>query len=174
MKDNHAIQVNVVLVILILLGISTRFFLHIPNFTAIGAIALFSGAYFSRKTWAFLVPLSLLFITDLFLGLHKTLPFVYASFVMIILMGRLISRRKNWKSVMLASLSGSFLFYLITNFGVWIMGMGLSPDLAGVYRDGIPFFRNMIAGDLFFNAVLFGSAYLIFEKFRLFQPADVR
>ena len=75
-------------------------------------------------------------------------------------------------NIIIGSLSGSVLFYLITNFGVWISGMGLTPNLLGVYIEGIPFFRNMVIGDMVFNAVFFTSAYLIFEKTRVLATVN--
>ena len=55
----------------ILLGISTRFLPHLPNFTAIGAIAIFSGRYLpNRFAWA--LPISIMFLSDIFIG-HSSL-----------------------------------------------------------------------------------------------------
>ena len=73
MKLTKKQATNLIVSMLVILGIASRFFIDIPNFTAIGAIALFSGAYFTNRKTALLFPLSLLFITDLFLGLHGTL-----------------------------------------------------------------------------------------------------
>jgi len=165
---NKDLRINLIIasfiVIGIVIGFITRLFVGIPNFTAMGAIALFGGAYLSNKKLAIIIPLMVLFITDLFIGLHNTMIFVYIPFTLIILMG--IYLRKNKKPILIfgASILGSVLFYLISNLGVWITGMGYSPILTQVYIDGIPFFRNMLAGDLAFNAVFFTSAYFIFEK----------
>ncbi len=174
MKTKNELRFNLVILLLIVAGISTRFFLNIPNFTAIGAIALFSGAYFSNKKLAFIMPLSILFISDLFIGFHKTMAFVYISFVLILSIGLMLRNNKNAWNVLFGSLAGSVLFFMITNFGVWFTGMGISPDLIGVYRDGIPFFRYTLAGDLVFNAVLFTVAHIIFEKSRILSWANER
>lgn len=162
--EKPSVKTNLILFLLIVLGISTRFFIHIPNFTAIGAIALFSGAWFSNKKLAIVLPFLLLFITDAIIGFHNTMPFVYFSFLLIILIGFYLRTRKNPVLIFAGSLAGSILFYLITNFGVWMMGMGLSENILRVYIDGIPFFRNTLAGDLCFNTFLFSSAYLLFKK----------
>ena len=37
---------------------------HPPNFTPIGAMALFSGAYLGRRGLAFVAPLAALFVSD--------------------------------------------------------------------------------------------------------------
>jgi len=172
MFKGNQLKVNLLIAGLILAGISTRFFLNIPNFTAIGAIALFSGAYFTNKRLSIIFPLVILLISDIFLGFHNTMPFVYFSFLLIILLGHLLRNRKKYYYIFGLSIAGSIIFYIISNFGVWLTGMGLSNNIVQVYIDGIPFFRNMIAGDLVFNSVLFGSAYLVFEKFSLFASVN--
>jgi hypothetical protein len=169
MKSKQALVANLIILGLIILGMLSRFLINIPNVSAIGAIALFSGAYFSNKKLAIALPISILFLSDLVLGLHSTMIFVYASVILIIMMGFLLRNKKSILRIITGSLIGSVLFYLITNFGVWMTGMGISPTLAGVYADGIPFFRNMLIGDLLFNGILFGSAYLIFEKAKVLQ-----
>lgn len=171
------IKVNLYLTLLVLgvfmLGISTRFVSSIPNVTAIGAIALASGAFFSNRKYALLLPLLILFISDAILGFHVTMPFVYASILLISVLGFSLRKKKHPLAIAGLSISGSLLFYLITNFGVWLTGMGLSSTLSGVYIDGLPFLRNMALGDLAFNAVLFGIAYLIAEKNLQTSPQDV-
>jgi len=168
------VRINLVVLFLIIIGISTRFFffIKIPNFTAIGAIALFSGAYFSNKRIAFVLPLAILLLTDIFLGFHKTMLFVYVPFIFTILIG--FALRQNTKPILIlaGSLAGSVIFFLISNFGVWVTGMGISPTLSGVYIDGIPFFRYTIASDLMFNALFFSSAFFLFEKTSLVKTVN--
>lgn len=174
MTENNSKKLNLILLIMIIAGISTRFFIHVPNFTAIGAIALFSGAWFTSKRLAFIFPLSIMLISDAIIGFHTTMPFVYLSFILIIFIGLYLRNHKNPLYILGGSFAGSVLFYLITNFGVWMTGMGLSDNLIQVYIDGLPFFRNMIAGDLTFNAILFGSAYLLFKKMSIFPVINDR
>ncbi len=172
MTTNTELKRNLIILAIIVIGIASRFIFKIPNFTAIGAIALFGGAYFKNKKLAFILPISILFISDLIIGLHNTMIFVYASFVLLIFIGTYLKHNKKPIFILGASLAGSVLFFLITNFGVWITGMGLTPSLIGVYIDGIPFFRSTIAGDLMFNAVFFTSAYLIFEKTKVLSTVN--
>lgn len=176
-KDN--LKINVLLAVLVTIGIATRFLSHTfdnypPNFTAIGAIALFSGAYFKNRKLAYVLPLAILFLSDLLLGLHSTMIFVYLSFAFMIYIGSRIQKDKSVLKIAGSSILGSLVFFLITNFGVWATGMGLHTNLSLVLIDGIPFFRNMLVGDLFFNAIFFGAAYFIFEKSGLFATANER
>ena len=159
---------------IILLAVVTRLIPHAPNFAPIGGLALFSGANFKNKT-ALLIPLSAMFISDIFLGFHKTVPFVYLSFIIIALIGGLIKTNK-WQSLLKASLISSVLFFLITNFGVWATGSMYQKNLSGLiqsYVMGLPFFRNTIISDLFYSfSFFYGYRFLsnfVFKKLELLK-----
>ena len=94
----------------------TRFIPHLPNFTAVGAMALFGGAYFANKKVAFAVPLIAMFITDLFLGFHSTIIAVYLAFALIVVIGMTMVQKKNVSNVLIASIVASVSFFVITNF----------------------------------------------------------
>ena len=137
----------------------SRLFPHIPNFTPIAAMALFGGVYFSDKKLSFIIPLLSMFISDFFLGFHSTMIYVYLGFIMTSLIGIMI-KKVSFLSVTAGSILSSILFFLITNFGVWVgSGTGLA-GLSNTYILGIPFFGPTLVGDLFFNSILFGSFYL--------------
>ena len=141
---------------IILLAVVARLIPHAPNFAPIGGLALFSGANFKNKI-ALLIPLSAMFISDIFLGFHKTVPYVYVSFIIIALIGGLIKNNK-WQSLALASLTSSVLFFLITNLGVWATGTMYVKNLDGLlqsYAMGLPFFRNTVLSDLFYSFSFF-------------------
>jgi len=143
-------------VVIILLAVIARLIPHAPNFAPIGGLALFSGANFKKKS-ALLIPLAAMFLSDIFLGFHKTIPYVYASFIIIALIGGLIKSNK-WQSLLKASLVSSVLFFLITNFGVWATGTMYQKNLSGLiqsYGFGIPFFRNTLISDLFYTFSFF-------------------
>ena len=141
---------------IILLAVVARLVPHAPNFSPIGGLALFSGANFKNK-FSFLIPILAMLISDIFLGFHKTIPYVYVSFIIIALIGGLIKNNK-WQSILKASLISSVLFFLITNFGVWVTGTMYQKNLAGLmqsYVFGIPFFRNTLISDLFYTFSFF-------------------
>lgn len=155
--------------LVILLAVIARLIPHAPNFAPIGGLALFSGSHFKKKI-ALLIPLTAMFVSDIFLGFHKTIPHVYVSFIIIALIGRLINKNK-WQSLALASLTSSVLFFLITNFGVWATGTMYQKTLSGLsqsYVMGLPFFRNTIISDLFYSfSFFYGYRFLsnfIFKK----------
>ncbi|HSD63865.1 MAG TPA: DUF6580 family putative transport protein [Ignavibacteriaceae bacterium] len=145
----------------------TRLMPHLPNFTAIGAMALFGGAYFTNKKLAFVVPLTAMFLTDLILGYHSTIIAVYISFALIVAIGMMI-KKKNVRSIAAASLAAAVLFFLITNFAFWTTGV-LYPvtgtGLLACYTAGLPFFGYNLVGNLFYTGVMFGLFELAKQKY---------
>ena len=139
----------------------------IPNISPIAAMALFAGAQFSDKKLAFLIPLLALLLSDLMLGFHNTMLFVYGAFALTVLIGIKISHKQNVFSITLSAIAASMLFFLITNAGVWLVYDTYAPGLGGLaesYMAGIPFYRQTLVGDLFFTAILFGGYHLISHK----------
>ena len=151
---------------LILIGIFSRLLPHPPNFTAIAAVALFAGAHFRNRILALALPMVAMFVSDLIIGLHSTLVPVYIAFIITVGIGILISENKNPVNIIAGALSGSVLFFIITNFATWMVGTMYEKSLSGLllcYTAAIPFFQNTLAGDLFFTGLLFGS-YFFVEK----------
>lgn len=150
---------------IIILAVLSRFLPFPPNVAPVAAIALFGGAYFSNKGLALLLPVGIMLLSDLFIGLHSTLLFVYASFALIMLVGYyFLGDKLSPMRLLGASLSGSVLFYLITNFGVWLVSpyYPLTPEgLLSSYTMAIPFFHYTLLGDLAYSSALFGSYALL-------------
>jgi len=141
---------------------------HPPNFAPITAIALFGGAYYSKKTFAYLIPLSAMFVTDLILGFHSTMWAVYLSFIFIVALGMIMIKKKNVKNIVLASLISSVLFFVLTNIAVWFSGILYPLNIAGLgacFTAAIPFFQNTLIGDLVFTGAMFGIYELVKVKF---------
>ena len=151
------INKSVFVVSLIFFAILSRFLPHPPNFTPITAIALLSTKGFINRWVAFLIPIVSLFISDLFLGLHTTIPFVYGSFILIALLGRYV-KKINIFSVLLSS----SIFFLVTNLGVWLLHYPLSAEgLFQCYILALPFFLNTVIGDLVYGASLIYPFYVL-------------
>ncbi|HAH58166.1 MAG TPA: hypothetical protein DCL86_08470 [Bacteroidales bacterium] len=142
---------------------------HWPNFTPVAAMALFAGATINRKWLAFMLPLAALFLSDLVLGFHSTIIFVYGAMILTVLIGSLLSKKLKTGNIAIATVSSSILFFLVTNFGAWMSGMlPYTRDFSGLmqaYIAGIPFFNTALAGDLFYSGVLFGSFILARKRF---------
>ncbi len=147
---------------------------HPPNFESIGAIALFGGAYFDDKRWAFVLPLAALLLSDAVIGFHAQMPIVYGTFALVVWLGFFLRERRTALKITGAALAASTLFFVITNFGVWAFD-GLYPrtfeGLVVCYVAAIPFFGNTLAGTLFYTAVLFGGFALAERRITVFAPA---
>ena len=148
---------NFFLISIILFAIFSRFIPHPPNFTPITAIALLSSKGFTNRWIIFLIPIISLFISDLFLGLHDLIPFVYCAFILITLLG--ISAKKISIGIVLMS---STIFFFISNFGVWFYNYPLTLNgLISCYTLAIPFFLNTILGDLAYCAIMIYPYYAL-------------
>lgn len=152
----------VTLVGMTLAAAATRLLPHPPNLTPIAAMALFGGAHFASPLAAVAVPLSAMVLSDLLLGfgLHPVMPFVYGSFAFTVCLGRWLRARRSPLAIALAAVSGSLVFFVVTNLGVWLVGDLYPRTLDGLgtcYVAAIPFFRNTLAGDAFYAVVLFGG-----------------
>jgi hypothetical protein len=152
---------------LIVIAAALRIAPHPWNFTPIGAMALFSGAILKDRRLAFLFPLLALFAGDIFIGFHKLIPVVYASFLINVAIGLWLRDRRTVTRISLATLLGAIQFFLVTNFAVWQF-LGGYPHTAGglmaCYIAGVPFFWNTIAGDAVYAVLLFGS-FTFAERF---------
>ena len=146
--------------LLIPLGAIARILPHLPNFTPIGAIALFGASQGNRRT-ALIAPLAALALSDIFIGGHATLPYVYASFALIALLGMVVFRNGvTVPRAVGASLASSVILFAISNFGVWASGTMYAPTFDGLvtcYAMALPYLRNTMLGDLFYTGVLFGG-----------------
>ncbi len=165
-----------VLCVMIAAAAFTRLIPHLPNFTAIGAMALFGGAYFSNKKLAFAVSLIAMFLTDLILGFHSTILAVYFAFALIVVMGMTMIRKKKASNIILASLAAAVSFYLITNFAFWSTDTLYPVTSAGLikcYIVALPFFGYNLLGNLFYTGVMFGIFEFAKSKFPLLVPAEV-
>lgn len=162
----------------IVLAAGLRIAPHPWNFTPLGAMALFSGAFIRDRRLAFLFPLLALFAGDIFVGFHKLMPIVYVSFLLSVAIGFWLRNRRSVARVGAATLFGAIQFFLITNFAVWAFGLSYPRTSAGLlscYVAGIPFFWNTLAGDVFYVSLLFGGFALaerIFPALR--EPARQR
>lgn len=140
---------------------------HPPNFTPIGAMALFSGAYLGRKWLALAAPLGALLLSDLALGFYEGMWIQYLAVAFVAVLGwTILSKRRGAVRVGLAAIAGSLIFFVLSNFGVWAvsdMYPHTAAGLAACFTAAIPFYQNSLAGDLFYAALLFGG-FTVLEK----------
>ncbi len=180
---------------LIILAMATRFLFLIdgssvlPNFSAVGAVAIVGAIYF-RGIYRFIVPFLILWLSDLILnnGFYSQYydgfqlfgdSFVYLGFLAIAAVAYLIMKKSSWTGLVITGLTGAVAFYLITNLGVWITSGMYTKDLSGLlasYEAGIPFFRNTLLGNLFYSFILVGlfefgiAKWMNLEEHKAFAP----
>jgi hypothetical protein len=144
---------------------------HWWNIAPVGAMALLGGMYLGRR-YALWVPLAVLAVSDVLLNVWMGYPmfywpraFDYGAFLLIGLLG-LWARDGKLGSKISAVIATPFLFFLISNFAVWLFGMNLAnepyaktlPGLIDCYAAGLPFLRGTILGDWGFMASFAVSA----------------
>ena len=169
----------IVIISAILLAAITRLIPHPPNFAPITAMALFGAATLRDRRLALLTPLLALFVSDLCLeavyklglrgtgGLYSGMWIQYGTVLLIAVMGFALRNHRTLLPIAGATLAGSIIFFLVTNFGVWASGnlyARSSQGLLDCYTAGIPFFRNTLLGDVMYSTVLFG-AFALAERY---------
>jgi len=173
---------NSFLIFVIVVAAATRFmnlgsFSSWTNFTPLGAMAMFGGAYFSDKIKAYAVPLLTLFLSDLLLNYifyQKVVLFyegafwVYLSFVLMVFVGTFL-KKVNTVNVILASLATVFIHWIVSDIGVVLMAGSIYPKTFGGYLTAliaaIPFERNLLVSNLVYGFLMFGSFELAKTKF---------
>ncbi|MEK7189533.1 MAG: DUF6580 family putative transport protein [Patescibacteria group bacterium] len=145
---------------LVLLAIAARFLPHPANFTPIAAVALFSGVYLNKRL-SILLPITAMFLSDLLIGFYSApiMISVYASFAVSGFLGWWLAKHRGVVTTFGTAIASSTIFFLITNWAVWQFGVIYPATGAGLmesYIAAIPFWRNMLLGDVFYVAILFG------------------
>lgn len=177
------VRLGLLLAFILIMGLlrvllATKALTPISNFTPIGAMALFGGAYFASKWKAYLFPLLSLFAGDILLMnlyysefsnglLYQGWYWVYGAFALIVFLGQRIIQKVSFKNVALAAILGALLHWILVDGSVWLSGgvdirtmQPLSRDWAGLmqsYIQGIPFMRNMLISNLVYSGVFFGA-----------------
>lgn len=182
-KNKLNFHFGIPLIIIAVVALS-RLIPHPWNFSPLGGMALFGAAYFAKKHWAIVVPLVAFWLSSLVLDntvyahYHEgfvliTEPFVYLSIALIVGLGWLLLKKVKPSNLLVASLSASTVFFVVSNFGSWLTLAIYPKTLSGLvacYAAGLPFFGGTIMGDLFYVTVLFGSYELIKRKYYKASP----
>jgi hypothetical protein len=147
---------------LIIIGIVLRIAPHAPNFTPVAAIALFSGIYLNKK-YAFLIPLALMVLSDMFVGMHNVVIFTWGGFLLTTLIGAWVKKHKGLLPILSGSLASSLVFYIVSNFGVWLMGWypKTLKGLIDCYIMGLPFIRNFVFATILYTFIFVGIYELV-------------
>jgi hypothetical protein len=173
-----------IILAIIIIGFASRFIAvlagdsWLANFSAIGALALFSGTYLSGfSRW--LIPLITMWLSDLILNnvfysqyfegfSYFGVPSVYLSFGAIILFAVWYMKNATWTKVFIGCIAAAIGFFIITNVGVWMNALSpYSKDFAGLitcFEMALPFFRNTLLSNLIYGGIFFGAYELIAHR----------
>lgn len=173
---------------IIIFAALTRLLPHAYNFTPIGAIALFGAAYFTKKKWALIIPLAAIWMSDLLLNnivysefytgftfFTSGFLYIYGSIALIVVLGYYLLKKITFGRVLGGALGASVIFFIVSNFGVWISGSMYPLTFEGLiacYTAAIPFFHYTIAGNVVYSALLFGAYEWMKATYPVLQPAE--
>jgi hypothetical protein len=148
------------ILIVSLIIIAARLIPHVPNFSPLAAVILFSTMLAKDKKYL-IMPFVALLVSDFFLGFYHLgiMLSVYGSFTLILLLGYWVKKYKNITNLITATLGAGLLFFLVTNFAVWYFGTWYAHDFSGLmlsYMMAIPFFKQTILSNLLYTGLLFG------------------
>lgn len=156
---------NLTVILILLAAVFSRLIPHPPNVTAVTALALLGGAYILPRSLAVFIPVLALLISDLALGFHSTMFFVYAATGMIALVATGTLRKSlSWSRILVGSVSASLFFFAVTNFGVWLVDSLYPQTAAGLVQCfvmALPFLGNQVVGDLLYVTALFGILEIV-------------
>lgn len=156
---------------LVLVPVAARLVPYWFHFMPLTAVAIFSGAWFADWRLKLGIPLAARVVSDLALGFQMAQPsevlFVYGCLVVSVLLGWMVRRRRaTVLAPMVAGLTSAVVFFLVSNFGVWLASTPAlgpyyyPPTLAGLakcYEMAWPFFRATLIGDVVYTGVLFAA-----------------
>lgn len=147
------------------IGIAGRLMPHYPNATPITALALAGKRYLGRR-WSLILPIAAMLASDFIIGFYnwRVMASVYGSFLLVGLLSWCLKKNSGPIALGIVVLGSSLLFFLVTNFAVWLFSPWYAKSLAGLlycYALGIPFLRNMVVGDLLYTSALLGAGKLI-------------
>ena len=141
---------------LILILASSRFIPHPHNFTPILAVGIFAGFYFKQFFLSSFVVILSMFLGDLYFGFHNTMFFTYIALVTSVGLG-LFMKKFKFAEILFAGLASSVCFFIITNFGVWLVSGIYENNLLGLFQSyvmAIPFFHNTLISTLLYLGIL--------------------
>lgn len=156
------------IILLITITALTRFIPHLPNFSPLVAVALFSGVYL-KKRFSFLVPLAIFVVSDAVIGMHDAVAITWLSILIIYFLGYYVRNHKTVTHILSFTFLSSCIFFLLTNFGVWLFGWypHTPAGLADCFIRAIPFFRTSLVADFVYVGLLFGVYELLVARRKL-------
>ncbi|MBT5953423.1 hypothetical protein HOG98_01760 [bacterium] len=137
---------------------------HPPNFTPLLAMTIFCAVSVEDKKWALLMPLIAMGISDIALGWHPSMVFVYGAIIIIGALSIFLCKSQKISSISMTTLISPLIFYGVTNFGVWAVTSMYSKTVLGLYMSyiaGLPFLKVSMNSTIFFSCLLFVPFFIV-------------
>ena len=153
---------------LILILAFARLIPHPPNFTPIIAVAIMSSYFFRNILLSCTVIIISMLLADIFIGFYKNIFFVYLSLLLITYIFSHINRKIKLKNLFIFGLLGSIIFFILSNFGVWILSEMYEKNLNGLincYLLAVPFFINTLLSTIIFSYTAFLTKCFYYKEF---------
>jgi len=166
MLNKNIIYFGLIMIVVSLL----RFVPHPPNMTPVIAVSILAVTWFKRPVFQFGFPLLIMLLTDMVIGFHSLMPVVYLAIMCAGLTGFILKKRSSFSTILGSGLVSSIIFFVMTNFGVWVLSSMYPKTVLGLmscYVAAIPFFHNTVIATV---GVLFGVFGLNYAVKRWFQP----
>lgn len=150
-------------------------FKEIANFSGVGAIALFGGAYFKSSFKAFGFPLMILLVSDIFIAKTSGYGFFYGgwywtyiAFTLMALTGKLLLKKVTVQSFAFSTLVMVLVHWIVADISAMYIPGLYAPTLAGYWLclvNAIPYELNFLYGSVIYGAAMFGSFELLKAKY---------
>ena len=176
--------------LIILLIAGSRLIPHTENFVPVFAMILFAAVHFRNKFQAIAISVGALWCSDLYINnwgryadYHNEFilfssPFNYLAYILIALLGvRIFKNTITIQKVLGSSIGVGIVFFIISNFGVWISGTLYPMTFDGLitcYIAAIPFFRSTLTSNILFSFVLFGGYYALQNQVRFLKLEHIK
>tara|TARA_B100000941_G_scaffold263142_1_gene216341 strand:+ start:126 stop:704 length:579 start_codon:yes stop_codon:yes gene_type:complete len=176
------------LVVLLIAG--SRLIPHVENFVPVFAMILFAAVHFKNKFQAIAISVGALWLSDLYINnwgryadyynefILFSSPFNYLAYIIIALLSVQIFKNSiTVKKVLTSSIGIGVVFFVISNFGVWLGGTMYPMTFEGLvtcYVSAIPFFRSTLTSNMLFSFVLFGGYYALQNKITFLKLEHVK
>ena len=154
-SSNNLVSYFLIFIFMFIFIFVFRYFPHPPNFTPVLALTLYASVYFGLRSSPFVIMAFAL--SDFFIGFHHLLIFTWGSLALISIMGLF---GKSFFSRLSLLILSSIIFFVCTNFGVWMFSDFYTKDIYGLFQCyvlAIPFFINTII-----STFVFGMLFEIF------------
>lgn len=150
-------------------------FKEIANFSGVGAIALFGGAYFNSNMKSFGFPLLILLLSDIFIA--QTLGYgffyggwywTYIAFILMVFVGKVMLKKVNVQNLVLSTIVMVLIHWIISDISAMYVPGLYEPTLAGYWAclvAAIPYELNFVYGSLIYGVLMFGSFELLKAKY---------